>query len=271
MSKKKHQTKSEPVQVARSTVEQQNQAATQWSPLARYGAEAFGTFLLVLGGVGTALFAANFPSADDNQAGVGFLGVALAFGLTLVAGIAAVGHISGGHFNPAVTLGLLAAGRTDARHVAGYILAQLVGGILATSVIALVLAGRPDGLSAAQQAGFASNGFGEASPGGYGLAAVFVTEAVLTGVFIAVILSVTAKKEYATFAPIGIGLTLTLIHLISIPISNTSVNPARSIAAAVYGGALPVSQLWVFIVAPIAGAAVAGVIVRVLGRRVVGS
>ncbi len=271
MGKKKHQTKSEPLRVADSTVEQRNQAATTWSPLARYGAEAFGTFLLVLGGVGTALFAANFPSADDNQAGVGFLGVALAFGLTLVAGIAAVGHISGGHFNPAVTLGLLAAGRTDARHVAGYILAQLVGGVLATSVIALVLAGRPDGLRAAQEAGFASNGFGEGSPGGYSLAAVFVTEAVLTGVFLAVILSVTAKKEYATFAPIGIGLTLTLIHLISIPISNTSVNPARSIAAAVYGGALPVSQVWVFIVAPIAGAAVAGLVVRLLGRRVVGS
>lgn len=271
MGKKKQETKSEPVRVADSTVEQRQQDARQWSSMARYGAEAFGTFLLVLGGVGTALFAANFPSADDNQAGVGFLGVALAFGLTLVAGIAAVGHISGGHFNPAVTLGLLVAGRTDARHVPGYILSQLVGGILATSGIALVLSGRPDGFSTAQQAGFASNGFGEGSPGGYGLAAVFVAEAILTGIFIAVILSVTAKKEYATFAPIGIGLTLTLIHLISIPISNTSVNPARSIATAVYGGALPVSQLWVFIVAPLAGAAVAGLVVRVLGRRVVGS
>jgi aquaporin Z len=275
MGRKQQETKSEPVRVADSTVEQRHQSARQWSSMARYGAEAFGTFLLVLGGVGTALFAADFPSADDNQAGVGFLGVALAFGLTLVAGIAAVGHISGGHFNPAVTLGLLAAGRTDARHVPGYVpgyvLSQLVGGILATSIIALVLGGRPDGFSTAQQSGFASNGFGEGSPGGYGLAAVFVTEAVLTGIFIAVILSVTAKKEYATFAPIGIGLTLTLIHLISIPISNTSVNPARSIAAAVYGGALPVSQLWVFIVAPLAGAAVAGLVVRVLGRRVVGS
>ncbi len=135
----------------------------------------------------------------------------------------------------------------------GYILAQLIGGILASSVIALVLAGRPDGFAAAQEAGFASNGFGEGSPGGYGLAAVFVAEAVLTGIFLAVILSVTAKAEYQAFAPIGIGLTLTLIHLISIPISNTSVNPARSIATAVYGGTLPLSQLWVFIVAPIAG------------------
>ncbi len=268
MGKKKNAT-NEPVAVADSTAEQQKQNARQWSSLARYGAEAFGTFLLVLGGVGTALFAANFPSADDNQAGVGFLGVALAFGFTLVAGIAAVGHISGGHFNPAVTLGLLAAGRTDARHVPGYILSQLVGGIAATSVIALVLSGKDGAFAAAQEAGFASNGFGEGSPGGYGLASVFVAEAVLTGVFVAVILSITAKKEYVTFAPIGIGLTLTLIHLVSIPISNTSVNPARSIAAALYGGALPVSQLWVFIVAPLLGAAVAGLIVRVLGRRVV--
>lgn len=268
MGKKKH-AKQEPVAVADSTVEQRKQNASEWSSLARYGAEAFGTFLLVLGGVGTAVFAANFPAADDNQAGVGFLGVALAFGLTLVAGIAAVGHISGGHFNPAVTLGLLAAGRTDARHVPGYILAQLVGGIAASSVIALILTGKDGGFAAAQDAGFASNGFGEGSPGGFGLAAVFIAEAVLTGIFVAVILSITAKKEYVTFAPIGIGLTLTLIHLISIPISNTSVNPARSVAAAVYGGALPVSQLWVFIVAPILGAAVAGLIVRALGRRTV--
>ncbi|MEX0151969.1 aquaporin Z [Microbacterium sp. LMI1-1-1.1] len=270
MGKKKHaKQEQEPVAVADSTVEQRKQNASEWSSLARYGAEAFGTFLLVLGGVGTAVFAANFPAADDNQAGVGFLGVALAFGLTLVAGIAAVGHISGGHFNPAVTLGLLAAGRTDARHVPGYILAQLVGGIAASSVIALILTGKDGGFAAAQDAGFASNGFGEGSPGGFGLAAVFIAEAVLTGIFVAVILSITAKKEYVTFAPIGIGLTLTLIHLISIPISNTSVNPARSVASAVYGGALPVSQLWVFIVAPILGAAVAGLIVRALGRRTV--
>ncbi|MFZ8758126.1 aquaporin Z [Microbacterium sp. HMH0099] len=270
MGKKKHaKQEQEPVAVADSTVEQRKQNASEWSSLARYGAEAFGTFLLVLGGVGTAVFAANFPAADDNQAGVGFLGVALAFGLTLVAGIAAVGHISGGHFNPAVTLGLLAAGRTDARHVPGYILAQLVGGIAASSVIALILTGKDGGFAAAQDAGFASNGFGEGSPGGFGLAAVFIAEAVLTGIFVAVILSITAKKEYVTFAPIGIGLALTLIHLISIPISNTSVNPARSVAAAVYGGALPVSQLWVFIVAPILGAAVAGLIVRALGRRTV--
>lgn len=269
MGKKKNEKRNEPVAVEDSTVEQRAQHAPQWSSSARYAAEFFGTFLLVLGGVGTALFAANFPSADDNQAGVGFLGVALAFGLTLVAGIAAVGHISGGHFNPAVTLGLLIAGRTDARHVPGYLLSQVLGGIVATSVLALVLSGKDGAFAAAQSTGFASNGFGDGSPGGYGLVSVFLVEAVLTGVFVAVILSITAKKEYVTLAPIGIGLTLTLIHLISIPISNTSVNPARSIAAAVYGGALPVSQLWVFIVAPQAGAAVAGLIVRALGRRVV--
>ncbi|WP_295829538.1 aquaporin Z [uncultured Microbacterium sp.] len=270
-NKNKNKTSSEPLEVADSTVGQRAENARQWSSLARYAAEFFGTFLLVLGGVGTALFAANFPSATDNQAGVGFVGVALAFGLTLVAGIAAVGHISGGHFNPAVTIGLLVAGRTDARHVPGYLLSQILGGVVATSVIALVLSGKDGAFAAAQSAGFASNGFGEGSPGGYGLASVFVVEAVLTGVFIAVILSITAKKEFLTFAPIGIGLTLTLIHLISIPVSNTSVNPARSIATAVYGGALPVAQLWVFIVAPLVGAAVAGLVVRTLGRRAIAS
>ncbi|MFJ3321001.1 aquaporin Z [Curtobacterium sp. NPDC086286] len=253
--------------VSESTSEQRREDAAAWSPVARYASELFGTFLLVLGGVGTALFAANVPSATDNQQGVDYLGVALAFGLTLVAGISAVGHISGGHFNPAVTLGLLAAGRTDARHVAGYIVAQIVGGLAATSIIAAVLSGKPGAFAAARDGGFASNGYGSASPGGYGLGSVFLAEAVLTGVFIAVILSITAKREYQAVAPIGIGLTLTLIHLVSIPISNTSVNPARSIAAAVYGGATPLAQLWVFIVAPIVGAVVAGVIVRVSGRR----
>ncbi|GGL92532.1 aquaporin Z [Curtobacterium citreum] len=259
--------KNTPGAVSASTSEQRREDAATWSPLARYLSECFGTFLLVLGGVGTALFAANFPSDTDNQSGVGFLGVALAFGLTLVAGIAAVGHISGGHFNPAVTLGLLAAGRTDVKHVPGYIVSQVVGGLAATSIIAIVLSGKAGAFSAAHDAGFASNGFGSASPGGYGLGAVFLTEAVLTGVFIAVILSITAKQEYQALAPIGIGLTLTLIHLVSIPISNTSVNPARSIATAVYGGATPLAQLWVFIVAPIVGGIVAGLIVRVGGRR----
>ncbi|KQO63870.1 porin [Curtobacterium sp. Leaf261] len=222
-----------------------------------YAAEAFGTFLLVFGGLGTALFAAAFP-----QVGVGFLGVALAFGLTLVAGISAVGHISGGHFNPAVTLGLWVAGRTDAKHLVGYWVSQIIGGVVATSILAVILAGKPGAFAAAHKGGFASNGFGDASPGGFGLGSVFVAEVVLTAVFLGVILSVTAKPEYKALAPIAIGLTLTLIHLISIPISNTSVNPARSIAAAIYGGSTPLEQLWVFIVAPLVGAAIAGLIVR---------
>lgn len=253
--------------VSESTSEQRQQDAAAWSPFARYLSEFFGTFLLVLGGVGTALFAAGFPSSTDNQSGVGFLGVALAFGLAVMAGIAAVGHISGGHFNPAVTLGLLAAGRTDARHVPGYLVSQVLGGLAGTSVIALVLSGKSGAFAAARDAGFAANGFGTHSPGGYGLGAVFLTEAVLTGVFVTVILSVTAKREYQALAPIGIGLTLTLIHLVSIPISNTSVNPARSIASAVYGGADPLAQLWVFIVAPVLGGVVAGAIVRLARRR----
>jgi len=184
-----------------------------------------------------------------------------------MAGIAAVGHISGGHFNPAVTLGLLAAGRTDGRHVPGYLVSQVLGGLAATSVIAAVLSGKQGAFSAAVDSGFASNGFGASSPGGFGLGSVLLAEAVLTGVFVAVILSVTAKQEYQALAPIGIGLTLTLIHLVSIPISNTSVNPARSIATAVYGGAVPLGQLWAFIVAPIVGGVVAGIVVRLVQRR----
>ncbi|PCN48671.1 aquaporin Z [Curtobacterium sp. 'Ferrero'] len=253
--------------VSRSTSEQRREDAQAWSPLARYASEFFGTFLLVFAGIGTALFAANVPSATDNQQGVGFLGVALAFGLTLVAGISAVGHISGGHFNPAVTLGLLAAGRTDAKHVPGYIVSQVVGGVVATSLLAAVLSGKAGALAAAREAGFASNGFGPSSPSGFGFGSVFLVEAILTGVFIAVILSITAKKEYQAVAPLGIGLTLTLLHLVSIPVSNTSLNPARSIATAIYGGATPLAQLWVFIVAPIVGGVVAGLIVRVAGRK----
>jgi aquaporin Z len=251
--------------VSESTSEQIAQAANErtWSEL--YAAEAFGTFLLVFGGLGTALFAAAFPDAR-NALGVGFLGVALAFGLTLVAGISAVGHISGGHFNPAVTLGLWVAGRTNAKHLVGYWVAQIVGGLVATSILAAILAGKPGAFGAARDAGFASNGYGASSPGGFGLGSVFLTEVVLTAVFLGVILSVTAKPEYKALAPIAIGLTLTLIHLISIPISNTSVNPARSIAAAVYGGGTPLAQLWVFIVAPLVGAAIAGLVVRIAGR-----
>ena len=236
------------------------------SAAARWGAEAFGTFLLVLGGVGTALYASAFPD-DGNATGVGFLGVALAFGLTVMSGVAAVGGISGGHFNPAVTVGLATAGRIGWREVPGYVIAQLVGGVLASSVLALIAADGPAGyLRAAQASGFASNGYGEASPGGFGLGAVLLVEAVLTAVFVTVILAVTGQEAYASVAPIVIGLTLTLIHLISIPVSNTSVNPARSVAAAVYGGPTALGQLWAFLLAPVVGALIAGLAHRALTR-----
>ncbi len=252
--------------VSRSTAEQRAQAAQTFPVTSRLLAEVFGTFLLVFGGVGTALFASAFPT-EANAVGVGFLGVALAFGLTVTAGVYAVGHISGGHFNPAVTVGLAFAGRTDWKHVPGYVIAQLVGGVLASSALALIAANGPAGyLAGAQDSGFASNGFGAASPGGFGLVAVLVAEIVLTAVFVTVILSATARPEYKGVAPLAIGLTLTLIHLISIPISNTSVNPARSLATALYGGPTAISQVWVFFVAPIAGAIIAGVLHRVLSR-----
>ncbi|GAA2750384.1 aquaporin [Amnibacterium kyonggiense] len=229
----------------------------------RLGAEAFGTFLLVLGGVGTALFAAAFPSAQDNALGVGHLGVALAFGLALLAGILLVGRTSGGHFNPAVTLGFAIAGRFAWRDVPGYVVAQLVGGALASSVLVVVASTGPSGfLANAQESGFASNGWGAHSPGGFGLLGVLLTEALLTGVFVAVILAVTARAELAAIAPFGISLTLTVVHLISIPISNTSVNPARSIATAIYGGPDALAQVWAFILAPIVGGLIAGALHR---------
>ncbi|MET4051876.1 aquaporin Z [Frigoribacterium sp. PvP054] len=252
---------------SRTTKEQRTQHAETYTPLARYASEAFGAFLLVLGGVGTAVFASSFPD-DGNALGVGFLGVAFAFGLSVMAGIYAVGHISGGHFNPAVTVGFALAGRTPWSSVPGYVVAQLVGAAAGSSVVALVAADGPAGyFAAARDSGFASNGFGASSPGGFGLGAVLVTEVVLTAVFVGVILSVTAKGEYKALAPLAIGLTLTLIHLISIPVSNTSVNPARSFAAALYGGPDALAQLWVFVVAPLVGAAVAGLAHRTLRRR----
>ena len=233
-------------------------------------AEALGTFLLVFGGVGTALFAANFPAGSEtNPLGVGFVGIALAFGLTVVVGAYAWGPVSGGHFNPAITLGLAAAGRFAWRDSIAYIVAQIVGGVLATTVIVLIgLFGVDDWLANAQDSGFASNGFGDGefgSPGGFGLGAAIVAEILLTAVFVLIILGVThATRGTAALAPLAIGLTLTLIHLISIPIDNTSVNPARSIAAAIYGGPAPLAQLWVFIVFPIAGGLLAGLLHRAL-------
>lgn len=216
----------------------------------RMAAEAFGTFVLVLGVIGTALF---------SSGNTGILGVALAVGLTVIAGAYMVGHISGGHFNPAVTIGAAASGRFAWKDVPAYLLAQIVGGALATTVLFAISADGPEGLLADVTAsGFASNGFGEHSPAGFGLVSVIIAEVVLTAVFLYVILGVTDRRAPTGFAPLAIGLTLTLIHLVAIPISNASVNPARSIATAIYGGPDALIQLWVFIVAPVVGALIAG-------------
>ncbi|MBZ4487240.1 aquaporin Z [Microbacterium sp. cx-55] len=229
-------------------------------------AELLGTYVLVLGGVGAALFAADFgSSANGTSLGIGFVGVSLAFGLTVVAGAYAWGPISGGHFNPAVTLGLAAAGRISWATTPGYIASQLVGGVLATStIVAIGAAGNAPWLSAATEGGFASNGYGELSPGGFGIGAAIIAEIVLTAVFVLIILGVTHRTRGTGFAGLVIGLTLTLIHLISIPIDNTSVNPARSIAAAIFGGSEPFGQLWVFIMFPIVGGLAAGLLHRLL-------
>ena len=250
--------------VSRSTSERRTHDAETFTSTARSAAESFGAFLLVLGGVGTAVFASSFPD-DGNALGVGFVGVDLAFGLSVTAGIYAVGHVSGGHVNPAVTLGLAIAGRAGWRHVPGYVVAQVVGGTAGAAVVTAVAADGPVGyLAAARDSGFASNGFDAASPGGFGLGAVLLVEVVLTAVFVGVILSVTAKNEYKALAPLAIGFTLTLIHLVSIPVSNTSVNPARSIAAALFAGPEALGQLWAFVLAPLVGAALAGVAHRSL-------
>ena len=226
-------------------------------------AEVFGTFWLVLGGCGAAVLAADFGTGGNGSSlGLGFVGVSLAFGLTVVTGAYAVGHISGGHFNPAVTLGLVAGGRFEASKAVAYIVAQVVGGILAGLTIYAIAAGNSDfAIGDAANGGFATNGFGaDGSPGGYTLAAAFVAEVILTAVFLVVILGSTAKKAAAGMGGLAIGLCLTLIHLISIPVTNTSVNPARSTAQAVVaaifgdGATLPLQQLWLFWVAPIIGA-----------------
>lgn len=223
-------------------------------------AEAAGTFLLVFGSISAALFAADFGTGGNGTSlGIGFVGVALAFGLTVVAGAYAWGPISGGHFNPAVTLGLAAAGRFPWKDTVGYIVAQVVGGAIGTSLIVLIGLFGPDGWLAERQAGgFASNGFGEHSPGGFGLGAAITAEILFTGIFLLVILGVTHATRGTKLAGLVIGLTLTLIHLASIPIDNTSVNPARSIATAIYGGGDALIQLWVFLVFPIVGALLAG-------------
>ncbi|MBH2999991.1 aquaporin Z [Serratia marcescens] len=223
----------------------------------RLFAEFFGTFWLVFGGCGSAVLAAAFP-----QLGIGFLGVALAFGLTVVTMAYAVGHISGGHFNPAVTVGLFAGGRFAAKDVIPYVIAQVIGGIAAAAVLYLIASGKA-GFDATA-GGFASNGYGEHSPGGYSLQAAIVIELVLTAFFLIVIHGVTDKRAPAGFAPLAIGLTLTLIHLISIPVTNTSVNPARSTGVAIFQGTWALQQLWVFWLVPLVGGIIGGLIYRSL-------
>lgn len=224
----------------------------------RLGAEFLGTFWLVLGGCGSAVLAAAFPNL-----GIGFLGVALAFGLTVVTMVYAVGHISGGHFNPAISVGLWAGGRFAASDVIPYIIAQVLGAVAAAGVLYLIASGKA-GFNLA--AGFASNGYGDHSPGGYSLISCLIDEVVLTFMFLMVILGTTDPRAPKGFAPLAIGLALTLIHLISIPVTNTSVNPARSTGPALFVGGWALAQLWLFWVAPMVGAAAAGRVYRWLGR-----
>lgn len=220
-------------------------------------AEFLGTFWLVFGGCGSAIFAAVFLTPDKVPVGIGFAGVALAFGLTVLTGVYALGPISGGHFNPAVTVGLLCARRFAAKDAIPYIVAQCLGAIAAAAVLYLIVSGKA---GFAGTGGFAANGYGDHSPGGYGLVSAFVAEAVLTFVFLIVIIGSTSRRAPAGFAGLAIGLTLTLIHLVSIPITNTSVNPARSLGPALFAqGGWALGQLWLFWVAPILGAAIAGV------------
>jgi aquaporin Z len=228
----------------------------------RLAAEFLGTFVLVLGGCGSAVLAANFLNADGSQLGIGFLGVALAFGLTVVVMAYAVGHVSGGHFNPAVTLGLAAAKRFDWRHTPHYIATQVVAAAAAAAVLFVVANGQ-DGFSASDS-GFATNGYGDRSPGGYPMLSALVIEIVMTAIFLYVILGVTDTRAPKGFAPLAIGLSLTLIHLVSIPVTNTSVNPARSIGPALFAGGDAISQLWLFILAPIVGALIAGATYKLL-------
>lgn len=222
----------------------------------RLTAEFIGTFWLVLGGCGSAVLAAGFPGL-----GIGFLGVALAFGLTVVTMAYAVGHISGGHFNPAVSAGLAAGGRFPAADVVPYVLAQTLGAVTAGGVLFLIARGNA---SFSLAGGFASNGYGAHSPGGYTMGAALVCEVVMTAVFLFVIMGATDKRAPSGFAPLAIGLTLTLIHLISIPVTNTSVNPARSTGVAVFAQGWALEQLWFFWAAPIVGGIIGAVVYRMV-------
>lgn len=219
-------------------------------------AEFFGTFWLVFGGCGSAIFAAGIP-----ELGIGFVGVALAFGLTVLTMAYAVGHVSGAHFNPAVSIGLWAGGKFEAKDLLGYIVAQVIGAIAAAGVLYLIVSGKSgfDGVG-----GFAANGYGELSPDGYSMVSALIAEFVLTAFFLLVILGSTYPKAPKGFAGIAIGLALVLIHLISIPITNTSVNPARSLSQALFADGAYLSQVWLFWVAPIAGAIAGGVIHKTL-------
>lgn len=224
----------------------------------RSTAELIGTFWLVFGGCGSAVLAASFPAT-----GIGFLGVALAFGLTVLTMAFAIGHLSGCHLNPAVSVGLVVGGRFPAKELPAYIVAQVLGGVIAAALLYFVASGKP-GFELAN--GLAANGYGEHSPGGYSMASGFVTELMMTAMFVLIILGATDKRAPANLAPIAIGLTLTLIHLISIPITNTSVNPARSTGPALIVGGWAVEQLWLFWLAPLLGAVVGGVTYRWLGK-----
>jgi aquaporin Z len=222
----------------------------------KLAAEFFGTFWLVFGGCGSAVLAAAFP-----EVGIGLMGVSLAFGLTVLTMAYAVGWISGGHFNPAVSVGLATAGRFSWSELPGYVVAQVLGGIAGALILYLIASGKADFSTAG---GFASNGYGDHSPGKYSLFACLLAEIVLTAGFLIVILGATAKSAAPGFAPIAIGLALTLIHLISIPVTNTSVNPARSTAVAIFTGDWALSQLWLFWLAPIVGAAIGAIIHKAL-------
>lgn len=224
----------------------------------KLSAEFFGTFWLVLGGCGSAVLAAAFP-----ELGIGFAGVSLAFGLTVLTMAFAIGHISGCHLNPAISIGLWAGGRFPAKDVFPYIVAQVLGGIAAGGVLYLIASGKADFSTAG---GFASNGYGEHSPGGYSLQSALITEVVMTAFFLIVIMGATDKRAPAGFAPIAIGLCLTLIHLISIPVTNTSVNPARSTGVAVFVGGWATAQLWLFWVAPIIGGVLGASIYKFIGK-----
>ncbi len=225
----------------------------------KYLAEFIGTFWLVLGGAGSAVLAAGFP-----ELGIGFAGVALAFGLTVLTMAYAIGHISGCHLNPAVSIGLWAGGRFEAKELLPYIAAQVVGAIVAGGVLYLIASGKA-GFDLA--GGFASNGYGEHSPGGYSMVAALITEIVMTMMFLFIIMGATDKRAPAAMAPIAIGLGLTLIHLISIPVTNTSVNPARSTGVALFAGDWAIDQLWMFWVAPIIGAVIGAMLYRFIATE----